>query len=183
MSSLLRSATGSSLGFNPILRFNSIRRFNPALHLKPALRLASVGLLSTLYLAQPVRAAADLSSPEALAQLEERANQAAPREQCFLYTQLVHTMTEKAGKEIAAGDTEQAAATLKQVNQYAHLLHLKIARDAKRLKDAEQLMHTTTYRLAQYLHLVSGDDKQTVQDTLKQLDQVNDELLTQVFSH
>ena len=31
------------------------------------------------------------------------------------------------------------------------------------------------------LHLVSGDDKTTVQDTLKQLDQVNDELLTQVF--
>ena len=44
-------------------------------------------------------------------------------------------------------------------------------------------MHNTTYRLGQYLHLVSGDDKATVQDTLKQLDQVNDEILSQVFSH
>jgi len=45
------------------------------------------------------------------------------------------------------------------------------------------MMHHTTYRLAEYLHLVSGDDKDTVQATLKQLDQVNDELLTQVFKH
>jgi hypothetical protein len=45
------------------------------------------------------------------------------------------------------------------------------------------LMNHTTYRLAQYLHLVSGDDQQTVKDTLKQLNQVNDELLTQVFQH
>ncbi len=44
-------------------------------------------------------------------------------------------------------------------------------------------MHNTTYRLGQVLHLVSGDDKVTVQETLKQLDQVNDEILAQVFTH
>jgi hypothetical protein len=148
------------------------------------LQLASFGLISTLWFAVPVRAASnDLSTPEALAQLELRASQANPREQCFLYTEIIHSMTEKAGKEISDGETEQAAVTLKQVNRYAHLIHLNLARDTKRLKNAEMLMHSTTYRLAQVLHLVSGDDKQTVQDTLKQLDQVNDELLTQVFSH
>jgi len=45
------------------------------------------------------------------------------------------------------------------------------------------LMHNTTFRLGQYLHLVSGDDQATVKDTLKQLNQVNDELLAQVFNH
>jgi hypothetical protein len=131
----------------------------------------------------PIRAAVASDSQEALAQLEERANQASPREQCFLYAQIVHTMTEQAGQQIASGDTEQAAVTLKQVNHYARLLHLNIARNAKRLKDAEELIHNTTYRLAECLHLVSGPDKATVQETLKQLDQVNDELLTQVFAH
>ena len=92
-------------------------------------------------------------------------------------------MTAKAGKEISDGETEEAAATLKKVNIYAHLIHVNLARDTKRLKNAEMLMHNTTYRLGQYLHLVSGDDKATVQDTLKQLDQVNDEILSQVFSH
>ena len=151
----------------------------------PALCLASFGLLSTLCLTVPARAAADeaIPSPEIIAQLEQRASQANPREQAFLYTELVHTMTAKAGKEISDGETEEAAQTLKKVNIYAHLIHVNLARDTKRLKNAEMLMHNTTYRLGQYLHLVSGDDKATVQDTLKQLDQVNDEILSQVFNH
>src|SRR6266702_3831471 len=166
MSSLLRTPSSSTF------------RFGPALH------LASFGLLSTLWLAVPAQASSnDLSSPEALAQLELRASQDSPREQCFLDAEIVHSMTEKAGKEISDGETEQAAVTLKQVNRYAHLIHVNLAHNTKRLKNAEMLMHNTTYRLAQVMHLVSGDDKQTVQDTLKQLDQVNDEILTQVFNH
>jgi hypothetical protein len=159
-------------------------RLSTALHL--AQRLTLLGLFSALYLSASAHAAAiDESIPtaEGLAQLEQRANLANPREQCFLYTELVHAMTEKAGKEISAGDTEQAAATLKKVNVYAHLIHVNLAKDTKRLKNAEMLMHHTTYRLAEYLHLVSGDDKVTVQATLKQLDQINDEILTQVFNH
>jgi hypothetical protein len=134
----------------------------------------------------PAHAAAideTIPTPELLAQLQQRASLAKPREQCFLYTELVHTMTEKAGKELANGDIDEAAATLKQVNQIARLIHMNLANDTKRLKNAEMLMHHTTYRLAEYLHLVSGEDKTTVQATLKQLDQVNDELLTQVFNH
>ena len=164
----------------PVLRSRLVPR------LSPALRLASLGLCSALYLSVPAHAAAineTIPAPEALAQLELRASQANPREQCFLYTELVHTMTEKAGKEIANGETEQATATLKQVNRFAHLIQMNLAKDTKQLKNAEILMHHTTYRLAQYLHLVQPDDQATVQATLKQLDQVNDELLTQVFSH
>jgi hypothetical protein len=142
-------------------------------------------LASSFCVIHPVQAAGadQVLTPEALHQLEQRASEAKPREQCFLYTELVHNMTEKAGKEISNGDTEQAAATLKQIDKYAHLIHLNLARDTKRLKSAEMLMHNTTYRLGQYLHLVSGDDQTVVKDTLKQLDEVNDELLTQVFSH
>jgi hypothetical protein len=63
------------------------------------------------------------------------------------------------------------------------MIHMSLAGDTKRLKNAEELMHHTTYKLGQFLNLVSGEDKDTVQATLKQLDQVNDELLAQVFSH
>jgi hypothetical protein len=155
----------------------------PTIPLGTALQLASFALLSTLCLAHPAHAASSSSDQDALAQLEARADQASPREQCFLYAQIVHTMTEQAGQQIASGDTEQAAVTLKQVNKYARLIHQNIAHNAKRLKDAEELIHNTTFRLAECLHLVSGPDKATVQETLKQLDQVNDELLTQVFAH
>jgi hypothetical protein len=162
-------------------------RFAP-IH-SPLLHVACLGLFSTLCLTVPAAAhsaaTADeaIPTPDVIAQLELRAAQANPREQVFLYTQLVHTMTQKAGKEIADGDTDEAAATLKQVDKYAHLIHVNLARDAKKLKDAEELMHNTTYRLAQVLHLVSGQDKAAVQETLKQLNQVNDEILAQVFTH
>lgn len=151
----------------------------------PAISLASLGLLTALCFNVPAHAASIDSVPtaDALAQLEQRARDANPREQCFLYTELIHGMTERAGQEISDGETEQAASTLKKVNQYAHLIQMNLARNTKKIKDAQMLMHHTTYRLAQYLHLVSDDDKQTVQDTLKQLNQVNEELLSQVFQH
>jgi hypothetical protein len=141
-------------------------------------------LVSSFCVAHPMRAAgADAYTPEALKALEQRATEAKPREQCFLYTELVQAMTQKAGQELSDGDTEQATATLKQIDKYAHLIHLNMARDTKRLKNAEMLMHNAAYRLGQYMHLVSTDDQAVVKDTLKQLNQVNDELLSQVFAH
>lgn len=151
-----------------------------------ALRAAFLGLLPALFFVSPAPAfsATQLPvSPEAIARLEQQASLANPREQCFLYTELVHAMTEKAGQEIASGEIDQAASTLKQINLYAHLIHLNLARDTKRLKNAQMLMHNTIYRLASYTHLFSGDERNTAQDTLRQLNQVNEELLTQVFNH
>jgi hypothetical protein len=130
-------------------------------------------------------AAADESLPDAqgLLQLQLKAQQAGPRDQCFLYAELVHVMTEMAGKEMLNGDVDQASATLKQVNAYAQLIHMDLASNTKRLKNAEQLMHHTTYRLSEYLHKASSEDRDTLNATLKQLDQVHDELLAQVFKH
>jgi hypothetical protein len=120
---------------------------------------------------------------QAISQLELRAQQANPRDQCFLYAELVHTMTELAGKQMINGDIDQASATLKKVEHYATLIHMNLANDTKRLKNAEMLMHHTTYRLGEYLHKASGEDRPTLQATLKRLDQVHDELLAQVFAH
>ena len=147
-----------------------------------ALLLASA-LLFTL--APPLRAAIDENLPDAqtLSQLEARAEQANPRDQCYLYAQLVHTMTEMAVKQIVDGDEDNANATLKQVNRYAQMLQLNLAKNTKRLKNAEMLMHHTTLRLAESLRLASGDDRTTVQATLKQLDLVHNQLLDQVFNH
>lgn len=150
-------------------------------------RLSALILASALFLifAPSAFAAIDETIPDAqtLSQLEQRASQANPRDQCYLYTQLVHTMTEMAVKQIVDGDDDQANATLKQVNHYAHLIQLNLEQNTKRLKNAEMLMHHTTLRLAQALHLASSDDRTNVQATLKQLDVVQDQLLDQVFNH
>jgi hypothetical protein len=155
--------------------------------MKSICRLLVLPLVSALFLilAPPVHAAVDENLPDAqaLSELEIRAQQANPRDQCYLYTQLVHTMTEIAVQQIVAGNEDQANATLAQVNRYAHLIQVNLEQNTKRLKNAEMLMHHTTLRLAQALHLSSGDDRTTVQATLKQLDLVQDQLLDQVFNH
>ena len=134
----------------------------------------------------PSYAAADKTTvldEQQLVQLEQRAEQANPRDQCFLYTELISAMTDLAGQQMRDGDPDQANATLKKVAQYAQLIQTNLTRDAKRLKNAEKLMHDTTYRLTQYLHSASYEDQPTLQATLKQLNQVQSQILTQVFNH
>ena len=150
-------------------------------------RFAAALPLLAFALSTPVCHAAGSSDmaldAQGIAQLETRAAQANPREQCFLYTELVHHMTEVAGKQMLEGDTEHASMTLKRVEHYANLIHLGLARDTKRLKNAEMMMHKTTYRLSGYLHVASSEDKATLEATLKQLDNLQTELLDQVFNH
>lgn len=149
--------------------------------------LRFVTLLLVLVFCSRAHAAASfdavLPDEQTLVQLEQRAQLAQPREQCFLYTELVHVMTEIAGREMLAGNVEQASAMLKRVEHYAQLIHLGLANDTKRLKNAEQLMQHTTYRLNGLLRAASSDDRETLKSTLKQLDQIQDELLAQVFKH
>jgi hypothetical protein len=125
----------------------------------------------------------NLPDAQALAQLEIRAQQASPRDQCFLYTELVHLMTEIAGRQMLNGDIDQASDNLKKVNHYAQLIRMDLASNSKRLKNAEMLMHRTTYRLGEFLRRVSGEDRDTLNATLKQLDQVHSELLAEVLKH
>lgn len=120
---------------------------------------------------------------QALSHLEQRALEAKPREQCFLYAELVHGLTELAGKQLLAGQADEASASLKRVDKYAQQIHMGLADDSKRLKNAELLMHHTTRKLGDILHAASGEDRDVLQDTLKKLNQVQDELLTQVFRH
>jgi flagellin-specific chaperone FliS len=125
----------------------------------------------------------DLLTPAALADLELRADHAQPKEQCFLYTQLVHDYVEVAGKQMAAGDMDQATTSLKRVQTFADRIHQALAKDTKRVKNAEMLLHMAAFHLSQLMHLISSEDEALVQTTLKQLDKLHDELLTQVFSH
>src|ERR1700681_4515994 len=115
----------------------------------------------------PCHAASGPPDPATIAQLEEKANHANPREQCYLYTQLVQTMVDAAGHQMLDGDSEQAAATLKRTEHYSQLIHLALARNTKRLKETEKMMERTTELLGEYLRRTSGDDRLAMQATLK----------------
>jgi hypothetical protein len=122
-----------------------------------------------------------IDDPQAMAALVAKADQAQPKEQCFLYAELVHQMTELAGQQYSSGDEDHASATLRLVQKYAEKIHMGVAEDGKKMKNAEQLMRHTSFRLNGILNAASYEDRQMLQATLKQLEQVQTELMMQVF--
>ena len=144
--------------------------------------VATAVAISTLLLICAHASASSLDdSPTALAALQAKADQAEPRDKCFLYAKLVSQMTHLAGRQFISGDSGQASETLKLVQQYAERIHMGVADDSKKLKDAELLMQRTSFRLQDIRNEASYEDRQTLEATLKQLNQVQAQLMTQVF--
>ena len=132
----------------------------------------------------PARASSiDNKAPdmESILALESRASQAQPREQCFLYAELVHQMTELSVKQYSQGDVSKATDLLKRVQQFAQKIHLSMAQGDRRLKNAEILLSHTAFRLREMLHSSSFEDRPLVQDTLADVTQAQKETMFQVF--
>jgi len=108
-------------------------------------------------------------------------SQAQPREQYFLYAQLMHQMTEVSLRQYNAGDSEKATGMLKDIQALAHKIHLTMADDNKRLKDSELLLRHTAFRLSEMLHNSNFEDRELVQETLAQVNQAQSETMLQVF--
>jgi len=108
-------------------------------------------------------------------------SQAQPREQCFLYAELVHQMTELSLKQYSAGDVSKATDLLKRVQQFAQKIHLSMAQNDKRIKNAEILLSHTVFRLTEMLHSTSYEDRPLVQETLADVTQAQKETMFQVF--
>jgi hypothetical protein len=118
---------------------------------------------------------------QTISALELRASQAQPREQCFLYAELVHEMIEFSAKQYAAGETEKASGLLKRAQELIHKIHLSIADNDKRLKNAQILLRHTAFRLTELLHASASEDRPLVQQTLADVNQAQTEAMMQVF--
>lgn len=141
--------------------------------------LVAVGSTGTL-----VRASSLDDKPmdaQTIAALEARASQAQPREQCFLYAQIVHQMTELSLKEYAAGDVDNATGLLKRIQAFAQKIHLSLADNDKRLKNAEILLNHTAFRLNEMLRSSSYEDRPLVEQTLAEVNHAQSEAMMQMF--
>lgn len=137
-----------------------------------------------LFAALPVRAAAPddtAANQQAIAALQVRINQAQPREQCYLYAELMHQMTEFSVRQYAAGNTDKANELLHQIQQIAHKLHLAVSQNDKRLKNAQILLRRSAFRLNEMLHASSYEDRPLVEETLSQVNKAETEAMLQVF--
>jgi len=141
-------------------------------------------ILAMSLAAMPVRAASPDEVPpdqQTIDSLAARASQAPAREQCFLYAELMHQMTELSLRQYAAGDVTKAAALLKEIQGVAHKIHLSLADNDKRLKNAEILLSRTAFRLTELLQSSDYQDRPLVQQTLADVSQAQNAALMQVF--
>jgi hypothetical protein len=120
-------------------------------------------------------------SANTLTALQAKADQAQARDKCFLYAELVSQMTELADQQFNSGDSVQASKTLDLIRLYADKIHIDVADDSRRLKNAESLIQRTAFRLRDLLRAASYEDRPDVEATLKQLNQVQTQLMMQVF--
>ncbi len=118
---------------------------------------------------------------QSIAALEAKANQAQPREQPFLYAELVHQMTELSVRQYAAGNVAKAVGLLQRIQALATKIHLSLASNDKRLKNAEILLSNTSFRLNEMLHASDFQDRQVVQQTLAKVNDAQDEAMMTLF--
>jgi phosphomevalonate kinase len=121
------------------------------------------------------------NSPMALTELQAKVDHAQTRDRCFLYAELVSQMTDLASQQLNSGDSGQASETLKLVQRYAEKIHMGIPDDSKKLRDAELLIRRTALRVKGMLNKASYEDQPALDLTLKQLNQIQKELMMQVF--
>ncbi len=147
--------------------------------------VAFAAFLVLIVTSGPMRASSLDSVPpdqQTIDALLAKADQAQPRDQCFLYAEAVHQMTELSIRQYSAGDTAKATGLLKQIQQFAQKIHLSMAQNDKRLKNAEILLSHTAFRLTEMLHASSYDDQALVRQTLAQVNQAQNEAMMQVFN-
>jgi hypothetical protein len=120
----------------------------------------------------------DQQSIDALA---VKASHAQPREQCYLYAELVHEMTEYSLLQYEAGNVEKAAELLRQIQPLTRKIQLTVTDNGKKLKNAELLLRHTAFRLNEMLHTSSFEDRALVEQTLTQVNQAQTQAMMQVF--
>jgi hypothetical protein len=118
----------------------------------------------------------------ALLQMEQRADAAQPRDQCWMFAEVLHGLTELVGRQIAAGDDQDASMTLTHIDSVAAKMQKVSAANAKRLKNAEMLLEHITRRLTDMAHIASSDQRGNMQTTLQCVDHLHTQVLAVLFS-
>lgn len=150
--------------------------------MKPVMPIASTAIaISASFLCLCPPASAHVDSLAQIVVLQTRADQAQRRDRCFLYAELLSRLVDQAGQQFSSGDQERASDTLKQVQHYLEEIRLDVTDDSKRLKHTELLVEHSAHRLNDILHEASYDDRPNLEATLKQLNQLQKQLMFQIF--
>lgn len=118
---------------------------------------------------------------ETLALMERRATEAASDEQCYLYAELVNGTVEYSAHQYASGKVDEAKKSLKRTQLFTQRIRTMLKGNVKRLKRAEILLGRAAFRLTDFLHGSSSEDRQLVSETLTGVERVDEEVIEQLF--
>jgi hypothetical protein len=116
-----------------------------------------------------------------LARLQAKADEAPPRDRCFLYAELVGLMADRVGQQLNSGDSERASESLSLLKQYSERIDSAVTFDSRKLKDAELLTRRASFRLSNLLRGASYDDRPALDATLKLVYKTQAHLMREVF--
>jgi hypothetical protein len=94
---------------------------------------------------------------------------------------LVNQMTNLAGQQFDSDDPGQASETLKLVQRYLENIQTGVTGDSRKVKEAELLIRRSSFRLRNILRESSLENQFAMETTLKELNQVQEQLMIQVF--
>jgi len=117
-----------------------------------------------------------------LTALEQLAAHAPARSECLLYALLVNEMMDYSAHQYAIGNVGESAGMLKRSQEFTHKIRVLIAKTNKlELKNAQILLRRSAFRLTELLHASSYEDRPLVEETLAQLNQVQNQAMMQLF--
>jgi hypothetical protein len=165
---------------------SELKRFTqPSILVRYVKQLAATAvIIITIALASTCSRASGLDKDTgaiALAALQAKADQAPPRDRCFLYAELVGQLADRVGQQLNSGDSGQASESLKLLRKYAERTGSTVTDDSRKLKDAELLTRRASFRLRSMLRGASYEDRPALDATLQLVYQVQTHLMIQVF--
>lgn len=117
-----------------------------------------------------------------LMQMEQRAEAAQPRDQAYMFAEVIHGLTELAGRQMAAGDALDADTTLTHIDSVADEMQKASFYNAKRLQKAEMLLDHITRRLTDMAHVAGNGERSPMQATLQRVNRLHTRVLNIIFS-
>jgi hypothetical protein len=90
-------------------------------------------------------------------------------------------MTELSVRQYATGDREKAVGLLGRIQQMAQKIHMSLAGNDKRLKNAEILLNQTAFRLNEMLNASNYEDRPLLLETLAEVNHAQNDTMMQVF--
>lgn len=119
--------------------------------------------------------------PQQISALAAKAEQATPKDRCYLYAKVVSAMTDLAGRQMNDGSPSEVAKSLKAIQNYASRIRTDLTDHSKKLKDAQIMMRRTAFRLAELMKGGSVNEQSDFQATLNQVNQVQSQMMLAVF--